>query len=347
MEENKGTTARTRKRQPSPKVALKRAERIKFGKRLREARLATNLSTTDLCNEVGISRQTIYKYEDGTMKPKLPLMKKLADALKVSVDYLNGDSVEINQRVLKQSVGGFRNDSDFDVIEAKIGCWVDRCLQLEEELCMKLTFENPIRGYTIDSPESAERAALDLRDAWGLGRGPIANLLTTLELNGVRVMTVEPPFGSMIMSTWANKHYPVIVVDPSRKSQTTESLRFLTLTHLCHLLVRIPAGANQYSLSNQFASHFLLPREAFHKYIGTPSTTLTHTDARYLIKYFGIPIEPLIQHAYRTGIISQEEIRKWRNEVFNKDGVDKEWAEYKYEESADRYARLCRLMDGD
>lgn len=62
-----------------------------FGTKLYNARLALNLSQVELAEKVGVSERSIYSYEQTGVFPRRPVMKKLADALNVSIAYLMDD----------------------------------------------------------------------------------------------------------------------------------------------------------------------------------------------------------------------------------------------------------------
>lgn len=57
-----------------------------FATRLRALREAARLTITDLAESAGISRQTIYNYENGTGEPTWAVVCKLADCLDVSTE---------------------------------------------------------------------------------------------------------------------------------------------------------------------------------------------------------------------------------------------------------------------
>ena len=57
-----------------------------FGRMLREARIAKELSVQVLAAKAGMNPQTIYRYETGTMHPALYFVCRLAKALGVPVD---------------------------------------------------------------------------------------------------------------------------------------------------------------------------------------------------------------------------------------------------------------------
>ena len=62
-----------------------------FGEKLRKSRLALNLSQIELAEIAGITERTIYNYEQTSTSPKPDVLKKLAAALNVTVNYLLDD----------------------------------------------------------------------------------------------------------------------------------------------------------------------------------------------------------------------------------------------------------------
>lgn len=74
-----------------PEVDL---EYVDFGDRIRQLRLETGLPQEAFAAKLGISKQILSLYEMGKRSPKIAQVKKYAEILKVSVDYLLGDSSE-------------------------------------------------------------------------------------------------------------------------------------------------------------------------------------------------------------------------------------------------------------
>ena len=62
----------------------------RFSTRLRETRLARKLDQAELGLRCGIPATSISHFEAGRRKPNLVNLRNLADALRVSVDYLLG-----------------------------------------------------------------------------------------------------------------------------------------------------------------------------------------------------------------------------------------------------------------
>lgn len=75
-----------------------------LGKRIQHLRKELNLSQTDLANTVGISYAQIGRYETKGSQPPAEVLKKIADTLNTTVDFLiSGNSEEKAQATLKDS----------------------------------------------------------------------------------------------------------------------------------------------------------------------------------------------------------------------------------------------------
>ncbi len=59
-----------------------------FGEKLKNARLALNLSQSEVAEMTGISERSLYTYEQTGTLPRSSNIRKLAEALNVSVGYL-------------------------------------------------------------------------------------------------------------------------------------------------------------------------------------------------------------------------------------------------------------------
>ena len=63
-----------------------------FGKKLKDVRLSLNLSQSQLAKMTGISERSLYTYEQTGILPRSSNLRKIADALGVSVNYLLSES---------------------------------------------------------------------------------------------------------------------------------------------------------------------------------------------------------------------------------------------------------------
>ena len=53
-------------------------------------------SQEELANQIGVSRQAVFKWESGINKPDLDKIKKLVVLFNVTYDYLLDDSIDFN-----------------------------------------------------------------------------------------------------------------------------------------------------------------------------------------------------------------------------------------------------------
>ncbi|KPU42131.1 HTH-type transcriptional regulator ImmR [Oxobacter pfennigii] len=61
-----------------------------FGERLKEIRIESKLTQEELGDMVGVSGNTISKYETGDREPSLDILTRIANYFNVSLDYLLG-----------------------------------------------------------------------------------------------------------------------------------------------------------------------------------------------------------------------------------------------------------------
>ena len=59
-----------------------------FGQKMRITRVSRKISQTDLAEQVGVSRRSIFDYENDNAMPRKKNLQKIADALGVTVTYL-------------------------------------------------------------------------------------------------------------------------------------------------------------------------------------------------------------------------------------------------------------------
>jgi transcriptional regulator with XRE-family HTH domain len=74
----------------------------KFADKVKEARETLGLSQAALAEKVEVSQRSITAYETGSAKPRGVTARRLAQALKVSVDYLLNEDVQEPQSNLDQ-----------------------------------------------------------------------------------------------------------------------------------------------------------------------------------------------------------------------------------------------------
>lgn len=103
-----------------------------IGSRIRRCRLALGMSKARLASKAGLSRPTITYYENRHATPSLRSLRKLADALGASVDYLVGIEEDL------KDFGDFKIRLLFKNIDALN----EREILLMEEMCDRIRKRN-------------------------------------------------------------------------------------------------------------------------------------------------------------------------------------------------------------
>lgn len=67
---------------------MKDIDMVKIGQRIKELRNDCELTQKELAQLIGVAQNTITQYENGSTKPSLEVLVKLADALNATTDYI-------------------------------------------------------------------------------------------------------------------------------------------------------------------------------------------------------------------------------------------------------------------
>ena len=79
-------------------VEARSPEYEQLGRKLTAARTALDLSQAEAAKRIGISQSTYSGYETGTRRIKLSMLKRIAAAYNVTVDYLIGTEAKSDGR---------------------------------------------------------------------------------------------------------------------------------------------------------------------------------------------------------------------------------------------------------
>lgn len=71
-----------------------RQRKLEFGRKLRQLRRNRNMSAEELGAKFGLSKTTIWGYEQGYRIPDMDTITKMAEFFNVSVDYLVGHNLD-------------------------------------------------------------------------------------------------------------------------------------------------------------------------------------------------------------------------------------------------------------
>lgn len=231
------------------------------GARLVEARRARDLSATDLAGLVGVSVQSVSKYENGHQTPKLDVFHAIARALNMPRDYFlrpvaAPDSCPVFWRGKLSAPPGKRERAAVRLEWMKevvdyVGGYFD---------FPKLN----VPTFLSDDLESLDAHGLrdiatDLRAHWGIRPGPFPDVLEKMEANGILVSRIHVGAEKLdAFSQWSDRFgLPFVVLGRDKASAVRQ--RFDALHELAHLVLHRNVSEKRL---NDRAYYNLLERQA-------------------------------------------------------------------------------------
>ncbi|OYX30720.1 MAG: hypothetical protein B7Y99_11280 [Caulobacterales bacterium 32-69-10] len=243
------------------------------GSRLEEARLARGLTQTSLAQMVERSSSTISSWESGRQVPEPDAIESLASKLNVR------PSLFLRQSPPSEAMHFYRSNSTLTLgLRKKAEARLQWAKHLFSELEEWVDFPEPDFprlgpvNYRLIDEAQIEECARDCRARWGLGTGPIADVIGTLETAGAIVVREE--LGGLKMdgvSAWCGLASRPFVLLAEDKASAVRS-RFDAAHELGHLILHEGVDPGELSTSeyaelesqaHRFASAFLLPAESF------------------------------------------------------------------------------------
>jgi transcriptional regulator with XRE-family HTH domain len=283
-----------------------------IGDRIKLARQIAGLSLRDLAAKAGLSHTAINKYENNRATPRSGALIRLADALDLGVEFF------LRPPRVKDLRPSYRKQPDLpEEEEAKIigrvQEWLERYLEteailMEDGLEEGVAFEFP-EGfpYLISTLEETADAARHLRQAWGLGSGPIKDLTEILEDRGIKVGLIPADRRFDACALWANGDTgsPVIV---AREDQPGDRLRFSLAHDLGELMLKCPPEWAEEidTAANRFAAAFLVPEIAARFELGLRRRTISLYELHMLKHKYGFSMMAWIYRAKSLEILAAD-----------------------------------------
>lgn len=316
-----------------------------FGNRLMLARKMNGFSLQDLADKLQnkITKQSLSKYEMGSMLPTSDILGELARVLNVKQDYFIREGIVELGQVLFRKRKDLSRKTEEAIIE-KARDYVERYLEIENILGQEQKFINPIQSLVVKSKEDAENAANILREAWELGGDPLPNLVEMLELKGIKVLLIDEEESIDGFATITSTGIPLVVVNV--KGKPIERTRFTIIHELAHILMNLSDEIRGNTkmvevLCHCFSSCFILPRKMLLKMIGGNHRTYIAIKEIISIKeYFGISLRAILHRLYELQVITDNYYKRWMIYMNKAYGAKKEPGEYKGDEKVRQFEQL-------
>lgn len=311
-----------------------------IGERLKLARRMTRLSQQALADRAGVSKMAISKYEHNQMVPASDVLRKLAVALDVRMEFLLRSAPALNIK-LAHCAHNRMTQTDAAAVTAQVQEWLERYQAVEnlfppEE---RLSFVFP-RGfpYPVKHVEEAELAAEKLRESWYVGMSTIENLTDLLETQGIKVGLVNGDACFDACTFWVNDQSPVIAI---RHGLSGDRQRFSLGHELGDIMLDVGPEMDEEHAARRFAAAFLVPARAAVLELGRSRRALDPQELLLLKQKYGMSMAAWLYRAKDLGILSAGDAqRHW--EAFSARG----WHQQEPGEplSGEQPQRLYRLV---
>ena len=291
--------------------------------KLKEARLARGYTVTALAEKIGISKQTISKYELGQSSPSSETMIKYCNFLNFDINFFmfnNEDSSNNYGTIFFRSLKSAES-------------------QVREEIKIRIKWTNYIYQYInefiefpkLNLPDFEEKSlenldlykiediADKLREYWNIGKGPINNLSVLLEQNGIilcnsNINNVKVDACPEVINNTAIFFIRTNAISACR-------LRFDLAHELGHLILHSEITKEELENkeildriekeANMFASAFLLPREEFSNEV----LALSLDHFVNLKSRWKVSIAAMIYRCKELGIFSDSQVLYLRKQI--------------------------------
>lgn len=315
-----------------------------FGTRLKLARKMAGLSLQELATalENEVSKQALSKYENGLMNPSGEVLTSIAKVFKLKPEYfLKKESFQLGEISFRKKVRLSKKDEESIVEMARD--YVERFIEIENILGIKVQFENPVLDIKVKNKSDAERAAKKLRIDWNLGDVPIPNLVMMLELKGVKVFLLDTVDEFDGLAVLTSSGIPIVAINT--KDRPLERIRFTIIHELAHLLLDFENTVlNEVktieNLCHYFSSCFLIPSDVVVKLIGPKRTYINISELISVKQYYGISLRAFVHRLKELQVITENYYRRWMIYMSKTYGAKKEPGNYNGEEKATTFDQL-------
>lgn len=278
--------------------------------RLTQARWLAGETRRTLADKLGVSPIAIAQWESRTAVPRPDHLDALSKALSVPCTFFGVgrpharlDASTIHFRHFRQMSTVQRNRA----VAHTESVW-ELCNALEKRVRFPAVDLPGFTGGELTRATQADPfdAARSLRQAWGLGNGPISAVVRMIEQHGIIVSMGA--FGVDDVATidaFSTTHLPrpAIVLSPHRADDVFRH-RFSAAHELGHLVMHdecIPGDAVQEREADLFAAEFLTPADQI-----TPALPkgVTLDSLTAVSQAWGVSVESLLRRAKEVGTAS-------------------------------------------
>jgi len=286
------------------------------GQRLTEARRARGLHKNILADMVGVTRQTISKYEEGKEKPQEERLTVIAKQLAFPIEFFTRPAWPETLDLVFWRSQTSESKIAREVTEQRM-YWLCELFEfLEREVNLPDLFVPEIdlpNDFHLMTPDNIEHIAQSIRSSWGLANRPIPDMTLALENAGIPVVNLEILSDKQDGFSFPSQSLRRVFVGLNIYNVSAARARYDAAHELGHVILhrmvtpqQARDRANHKILEQQahrFAGAFLFPQGEFLREVRVP--TLDYFSA--LKRKWGMSIAAMIYRAGDLGLIDEIE----------------------------------------
>jgi Zn-dependent peptidase ImmA (M78 family)/transcriptional regulator with XRE-family HTH domain len=276
--------------------------------RIREAREARGLSLEAFAEALGVTKQAVARFESGQAAPSGETLRRIIVVTEQPPSFF----VMQRERAANGISPFWRGLKRIELHHRKR---ISRRLEWAADVVSLLSDYVDLPDVAVPSVdfdvmsdfEAVEKAADALRENWGLGRGPLRDLSSVMELHGFILVRENVDCIDMdAVSAWQfGRPYVLYSADVSSGPRTAFNLAHEMGHMVLHSSVEVTSDnlAIVEKQADRFASALLLPQETFSREV--LGTSLDHF--LFLKEKWGVSIAAMAYRCRELGILNQNQ----------------------------------------
>jgi len=272
-----------------------------FEKNLKYYRLKSKMTKKELAEKCGVTPMAITNYEQGTRRPDMEIITRLAEALDVQIaDFIKSGNSSLQFKHAEFRKTTAMNQSRQEYIRSAVEEHFGRFFNAVDCLGGN-PLPAPMTCHYIESTRSYEEDAVLLRKKLGLPiEGPVQELTAVLENKGIFIVEIDIDEESFSGMNGMVNEYPYIAVN---SGMTPERVRSTIAHELAHIMfVELPGEKEKYATAVSGA--FLIGKEDLLRELGIHRSRITK-DMLLICKEYGISMMLLVKRSSQAEIISE------------------------------------------
>lgn len=295
-----------------------------IGARLRQAREARGLTITALAELLGVTKQAVSQYENGSGSPRPEVLTRLASVLNLPMHFFTKPlpDLSFDRPIFYRSMSAATKAARARA-EVRYGWIRELRAQLREAIefpAVKFPSFNLPAELNHFTARRLEDLALETRRFWGLGDGPIPHVVRILESQGALIVRDHLDAETLdALSDWAQpEDVPFVVLNDEKDSAVRSRLDVAhELAHLIvhkgfpkEYLLKTPQFRQMEDQAFRFGAAFLLPERSFLNDL----YSISLESFRVLKAKWKVSIGMMIKRVDDLGIVKEETTRRlWIN----------------------------------